>query len=360
MLRASKRKKLKEENIQRLTDEYTKYFTERHSFEFVRRLGVGTGAAALLFKESECEASGTEERNVAVKFAFSEYEHRNEQADDEIENERKWLTRLQGAEHIVKILSHDVDRSKVSRPALVLEYVQYGSIQDLCKRLKAGNIRVPNRVLWTMFLCLTRACIGFAYPPWQNDEQESIPINGIKELSSIIHNDLHDENVLISDLRPDSIEHRHVPILKAIDFGKATIVPAGNWETADQKNIQEAARLITGVVAMKYSTLGDENMEVDIPDKTGNLRKIIVFTDPALHDSPYLLPSLKNILLLCQAANPNDRPSLQYVLNTCEKAVTTHTAQTYAGIANYDGASETDDSIRSMIQQIVFNADSSP
>ncbi|KAH8157089.1 hypothetical protein CIB48_g11154 [Xylaria polymorpha] len=330
MLRPSERKKLREETIQRLTGEYSEYFAAHHNIEFVRRLGLGTGAVALLFREPAREAPETKEgRNIVVKFAFSEYENRNKQADEEIENERRWLTMLQGSQHIVKVLGYEVDRSKISRPVLVLEYVEYGSIQDLCKRLTAGNVGVPNRVLWSMFLCLIRACVGFAYPPWQNDEKETIPEDGIKKPSSIIHNDLHDENVLIGELIPDNIEHRDAPILK----------------------------IVTGVIAKKYSTLRDENMEVDIPDETGNVRKIIAFTDPALRDSPYLLPALRNLLLLCQAANPKDRPSLQYVLKTCEDAVTTHTAQSYTGIAGYDSALESDDSIRSVIQQIVFNAD---
>ncbi|KAI8953137.1 kinase-like domain-containing protein [Xylaria longipes] len=357
MLRASERKKIREENIQRLTGEQSEYFTKHHNFEFERRLGLGSGAVALLFKELEREAPETKKRNVVVKFAFSEYEHRNRQADDEIENELKWLKMLQGPEHIVKILGNELDRSKVSRPALVLEYVEYGSIQDLCKRMTARKSPLPNRVLWSMFLCLIRACVGFAYPPWQDGERETIPTDGIKKPSSIIHNDLHDENVLIGDLMPDVIEHRHAPILKVIDFGKAMVVPPGNGVTADQTNIQEAARIITGVVAMKYSTLRDENMEVDIPDETGNVRKIVAFTDPALRDSSGLLPALQNLLLLCQAANPKDRPSLQYVLNACEDAVRTHTAQSYTGIANYDSTLESDDSIRGTIQQIVFNAD---
>ncbi|KAI0418766.1 hypothetical protein F5X98DRAFT_373578 [Xylaria grammica] len=378
MLRASERKRLKEENIQRLTEESSKYFTEKHGFEFVRRLGVGTGAVALLFKEVKHEAPEAKERNVAVKFAFSEYENRNLQADDEIENERRWLTMLRGAEHIVKMLGHEVDRSKVSRATLVLECVENGSIQDLCKRMTARRIQAPNRVLWSMFLCLTRACIGFAYPPWADEERETIPEDGTKEPSSIIHNDLHDENVLIGELAPDDIEHRDVPILKVrtiIDIldtsrclHQANFKISGDrfwkndvnaaWkETADQKNIQEAARIITGVVAMKYSTLRDENMEVDIPDETGNVRKIIVNTDPALRDSPYLLPDLQNLLLLCQAVNPKDRPSIKHVLNLCKNAVETHTAQNYTGIADYDSGLESDESIRRVIQQIVFNAD---
>ncbi|KAI1294500.1 kinase-like domain-containing protein [Xylaria venustula] len=357
MLRASERKKLREENIQRLTEEYTTYFTTHHNITFVRRLGIGTGAVALLFRESKDEVSGTKERNIAVKFAFSEYEHRNAQADDELENERRFLTLLQGAEHVVKVLGYEVDRASVSRPVLVLEYVGYGSIQDLCKRITARGVRVPNRVLWCMFLCLIRACIGFAYPPWQNDEQERIPTDGSKSHSSIIHNDLHDENVLIGELMPDGIEHREVPFLKAIDFGKAAVVPPGNWESADQKNIQEAARIITGVVAKKYSTLRDENMEAGIPDEAGTVRKIIVYTDPALRHSSYILPGLKNLLFLCQAANPNERPGLQHVLNACENAVMTHTAETYADIEDYDNTLESDEAIQSLIQQIVFDPD---
>lgn len=131
MLRPSERKKLREETIQRLTGEYSEYFAAHHNIEFVRRLGLGTGAVALLFREPAREAPETKEgRNIVVKFAFSEYENRNKQADEEIENERRWLTMLQGSQHIVKVLGYEVDRSKISRPVLVLEYVEYGSIQD--------------------------------------------------------------------------------------------------------------------------------------------------------------------------------------------------------------------------------------
>ncbi|KAK5637699.1 hypothetical protein RRF57_013414 [Xylaria bambusicola] len=108
---------------------------------------------------------------------------------------------------------------------------------------------------------------------------------------------------------------------------------------------------------MKFSTLADENMQVDVPDENGNIRRILVYTDPALNESIYLLPALKNLLLLCQAANPADRPSIQFVLNTCEQAVAAHTAQDYVVIDDYDSTLESDEAIRNMIQHIVFNAD---
>ena len=107
---------------------------------------------------------------------------------------------------------------------------------------------------------------------------------------------------------------------------------------------------------MKYSTLADENMQVDVTDENDNVRKIIAFTDPALNESTYLLPALKNLLLLCQAANPADQPSIRFVLNACEQAATTHSAQEYTGIDDYDNTAESDESIRSVIQQIVYDA----
>ncbi|KAI1124427.1 hypothetical protein F5Y10DRAFT_269107 [Nemania abortiva] len=188
------------------------------------------------------------------------------------------------------MLGYEVDRFKVSRPALVLGYVENGSIQDLCKRMAARKIRAPNRSI-EFSIPIIRTCAGFAYPPWNNGDRELIPADGIKKHSSTIHNDLHDEDVLIEC---------HL-----------TINTGCSRETADQKNIQEAARIITGVVAMKYSTLRDENMEVDILDETGTVRKIIGYTDPALNNSTYLLPALNYLLPLCQTANRQDRPSPQ-------------------------------------------------
>lgn len=65
-----------------------------------------------------------------------------------------------------------------------------------------------------MDVIVTRAYIGFAYAPWQNGEKETIPPEGTKQPPSIIHHDLHDENILIGELIPDDLEHRYTPILK--------------------------------------------------------------------------------------------------------------------------------------------------
>jgi len=114
--------------------------------------------------------------------------------------------------------------------------------------------------------------------------------------------------------------------------------------------------VITGCAVLDYNTLADVNMEVEIPDKDGNVRKMLVYTDSELKDSEYLHPDLKNLLMLCQTAKNSDRPSLQYVLKICEDAVKTHTAENYNDIPDYDSSLETDRSIRAFIQNVVYNA----
>jgi serine/threonine protein kinase len=133
MLRASKRKKLAEENILRLANQFREYFVTEHRYEFVRRLGKGSAAGTLLFTELEDQKLKKNKRYLVVKFPFSEYENRNLLADDEIRNKRQWLTLLRGDEHIVKFVADTIDDPDSPRPAIVTEYLENGSVKDLCK-----------------------------------------------------------------------------------------------------------------------------------------------------------------------------------------------------------------------------------
>ncbi|XXG99954.1 hypothetical protein Hte_006295 [Hypoxylon texense] len=52
---------------------------------------------------------------------------------------------------------------------IILEYMENGSLQGLIEKLslerRRGRGRIPNRVLWSFWLCLIRACVGMEYPP---------------------------------------------------------------------------------------------------------------------------------------------------------------------------------------------------
>ncbi|RYP58611.1 hypothetical protein DL769_008866 [Monosporascus sp. CRB-8-3] len=48
---------------------------------------------------------------------------------------------------------------------LLLEFVENGDLSNFIMKLNEKNLRVPNRILWSFWLCLVRACVAMEYPP---------------------------------------------------------------------------------------------------------------------------------------------------------------------------------------------------
>ncbi|KAI1339529.1 hypothetical protein F5Y15DRAFT_382847 [Xylariaceae sp. FL0016] len=255
MLRPSELKKIAAEKRKQLTDQYRTYFENHHGLQYVRALGKGAAAGTLLFEELDRTQPRTKQRGVVVKYAFAEQHNKDRIVDRELRDELGWLGWLRGAEHIVQLVSldTDVDQDVHPRPVFVMEYLEYGSIKNLCERFVAIQRQVPNRILWGALLCckgieipeiphrsspdgcatlivlnltcsvVTRACIAMDYPPWRYGERETIP--SATAPLDIIHGDLHDENVMIGSLFPRDGEHGLAPLLKLIDFGNAKQIP---------------------------------------------------------------------------------------------------------------------------------------
>ncbi|KAI5925938.1 kinase-like domain-containing protein [Camillea tinctor] len=356
MMRESERRALVREAREKLATQFSDYFTTAHGLEYVRPLGKGSAAGALLFNDLEKQTPNKRVlRRVVVKYAFAEYENRNKMADDEIRNEFRWLRKLGGPEHIVQLITCEVDEEQIPRPALVLEFLEGGDVGQLCLKLRRAKRDMPNRVLWSIFLCLTRASVAMAYYPWTEGERETIPNN--QQPKNLVHGDLHDENILLGALHPDDAEHRLAPRLKLIDFGKAGVIPPTVGITGPQQSVQDIGRVIIALVARRYSSISDENMQVNIQDDTGASHQILIYTDPAVRDATHLSAELRNVLFRSQAINPAERPSLDRLLQLCEAAVNTHTAAQYSNIPGYDHSAETNDSIRQFIQQFILDGD---
>ncbi|KAI1501399.1 hypothetical protein F5X99DRAFT_409181 [Biscogniauxia marginata] len=314
MMRESERRALAAEARRLLAEKLSGYFTTAHAFEYVKPLGKGSAAGALLFNDLKKEDPKRIRRRLVVKYAFSEYEQRNKMANDEIRNETRWLQTLSGAEHIVQLIPCEIDETQLPRPALVMEFLEGGDVGQL----------------------LTRASIAMAYPPWAEGERETIPAD--QAASNLVHGDLHDENILLDSLYLDP-EHQHAPLLKS------------------RQHVDVKEQVVTALVAKKYSVISDENMQVDVLDDTGNTQQILVYTDPAVRDSTHLSAELRNLLLRSQAINPAERPALDRLLALCEAAVKTHSADQYHNIPGYDHSFESDDSIREFVQQVMLDAD---
>lgn len=145
-------------------------------------------------------------------------------------------------------------------PMVALEYLDRGDLLALIGRVKDRNKRLPNRVLWSIFLCsrsnqislhmslisifheypdtkktllqVVRACIGLAYPiggpPNGPSVFEVIPEGGrlVKPPANITNSDITLRNMMLAT--GDELEEHQVgQMVKMIDLGLITEVKGG-------------------------------------------------------------------------------------------------------------------------------------
>jgi len=101
--------------------------------------------------------------------------------------------------------------SGLGGPALLLEYLPNGSLNQLTKGMRAARPRpfLPNRLLWRIFACLVRACIGLIWPleAGEGEQPQLEELRGEEPTDAVVHGDIHGENIMIGDLDP-GVEER--------------------------------------------------------------------------------------------------------------------------------------------------------
>ncbi|KAI1081018.1 kinase-like domain-containing protein [Whalleya microplaca] len=118
------------------------------------------------------------------------------------------------------------------RHFLLFEYLENNSLDNLIIRMNEANRTLPNRILWSFWLCMVRACVAMAYPPRKFNPgrrgrrdvlTETIPDSTFKTLrmKQFVHFGLDPSNVFIGAPNPGSSEHNLIPKLKLGDFGDA-------------------------------------------------------------------------------------------------------------------------------------------
>ncbi|CAJ2504713.1 Uu.00g121070.m01.CDS01 [Anthostomella pinea] len=228
--------------------------------------------------------------------------------------------------------------------------------------MKDAGRQVPNRMLWSMFLCLTRARIAMSYPPWGSVanpiERESIsPATAPLKL---IHDDLHDENIMLGGLSHSDLEHRLAPILKPLDFGKAAQNPGADIDSAVKRNIQDIGKIMTTLVMRVYAPWAEQDVVVNVRDAQGLAVPLKVYTHPRLDEVSHISTDLKDLIFRCQSVDAQERPSLEELLQLCGNAVNNSVAQDYRGIPGYSSFWETDEAIRDLEQRVLLDADTVP
>ncbi|KAI1496454.1 kinase-like domain-containing protein [Biscogniauxia marginata] len=150
---------------------------------------------------------------------------------------RAWALRLEDRTNQWEAFTEaETNAGRPHRDYILLEYLRNGSLKDLIVKIQSQNKPAPNRVLWSFWLCLVRACIGLEYWPRKFHPDRHAPLaNGasrdlLEDLplarkrwrrKRTVHFDIDPKNILIGDITPRDPEHRLIPKLKMADFGLA-------------------------------------------------------------------------------------------------------------------------------------------
>ncbi|KAI1327607.1 hypothetical protein F5Y16DRAFT_399182 [Xylariaceae sp. FL0255] len=221
-------------------------------------------------------------------------------------------------------------------PVIALEYLELGDLSSLISKLDAKqHVNIPNRILWSFFLCLIRAVIGMAYPIGAEIGSPTVLEEiGNNSATAIAHQDIHGKNLMFTT-NNDFAEHGLGITLKVIDFGLAQDL--GQFDPGDHDRKANAGWMAnlwdisTQMIETIYFPQGNEALQ-----------------------TKRLCPDLLNLLLGCLHDDEKQRPRLQGVFVTAYNAVLTKTAASFP-----DPASETDEAIEAFLQQYFFDAMSS-
>ncbi|KAI0490564.1 kinase-like protein [Xylaria cf. heliscus] len=353
-------------------------FESSHYWEYEKFLGNGSYGVTVLLRETNRLV--VRQKRIALKLA-----QRRSQGVPQLRNELKWLKRLRGARHIVRMLAscdnlidYVDDEAKKNQnsglftsvvqlfgklvrlppreafgplaglmdgPAVALEYLDQGDLLSLKRHVDDDGVTIPNKILWSLFLCLTRACIGMAYPLARQETQgsilETIP-NGVLP-SGIIHNDVATRNIMIASADDNLDEHNIGHMFKLIDFGSTREY---EFPRGAPENLYD--------IAFAVASMMDPNTITQLPmvwkSEITRLGSIIPSElDPNDDPYPHVDLALRDLIARCSYIEPSKRPSLYDALNAAEKALE-RAPDTFP-----DPPEETDDSIREFFQEYIFN-----
>ncbi|RYO77220.1 hypothetical protein DL762_009404 [Monosporascus cannonballus] len=326
------------------------------TFRFLERPGAG----GTMTRARATAAAATPPRRYVGKRLFGGL--------DALRREMGWLEQLRWSAHIVNLGTLNSD-PWVGQPYMVLEFLPYGTLDSFIQEMRRDQ-HIPNRVFWSFFLCLARACAAMAYPPvepnWAvtNDLRLETPLQSIRP-QALAHRDMHTKNIMLGDFDATRAEHQFAPMIKLIDFDQARILT--NPEEVDEddvesyddvQNLQEYRSsdgdrnpgidhniLAVGRVMANALKPGDRLMQLD------ECRDAVQDADAR----PDLDEDLRVLVARCLAAEPLNRPALGELVAACHAAVYTKDSAFYA--EEKEGQFETDGYLLLIMQRYLHDAD---
>ncbi|RYP53171.1 hypothetical protein DL768_001764 [Monosporascus sp. mg162] len=355
----------------RLLAEVHEYFTSRHRFKGGREIGSGAYGAAIAYTETLTEGAGEggsgngsgdagrrdtgrRTRRVIVKVAF------DADSDASVANEARHLAAVRGAEHIVRLLYEGPTAAQVlSRRTLVEDLEEYGDWETILGRFIAAGRRIPNRILWGVFLCLTRAVIGMAYPRGADADAQPAreEMQDGRAPSTLAHQDITLKNAVVGLWDKTDPEHRFSPITKAnnIDqIGRAMLWLAIGHRGYEIEDVEIPK--VGGDDNNNSNGDGDDGEQAE--QRPPALRTIQSRTHPHLIDGS-IAEDLRTTIRRCRAVDRAKRPGLRELLHICLDAVVTgaRTAADYAYLNKPAPEFEADHMLDWLIQAFILDGD---
>ncbi|KAI0486728.1 kinase-like domain-containing protein [Xylaria cf. heliscus] len=332
------------------------HFNRNSSFEYEKVIGRGVFGVAYSIIE---RGFARRDQRLVVKRAPVEL------AYGELRNEIQTMSRLNGSAHIARVVAAGDDGwntrptgilrrlaagvfgrpedmlTGLKGPSLVLEHLENGTMESLMDTLRKKGKSLPNRVLWSIYLCLVRACVAMKFPPEQPFNTES-KLEEIPEDQSAPGNIVHND-ILIGSIG-DFPEHAIIPPVKMIDFGLSVV----NNRNSEQQNLSDITKLIYYLIIGKNIYVGPEQTVYN-GISTGAI-EILPVNGQVTY--PMLDAELRDLVARSLAKDPAHRPGLAEVLKICKNAVETRTPGQY-GI---NGPQETDTAISLFLQEVLYDA----
>ncbi|KAI0435620.1 hypothetical protein F4803DRAFT_567511 [Xylaria telfairii] len=255
---------------------------------------------------------------------------------------------------------------------LYTEWVENGTVGKFVRRAQEQQIQLPNRLLWSFFLCLIRMVIAMGWPPEKPDGEDPQPV--IEEINgpaygALVHRDIFLDdlsvgNIMVGNLLPEDpgSEHTLAPILILIDL--AEMLKDAN-RRAICYNIKEIACVMILFITLDHETavLMSINthtskyfQESPTSPRFLSYAHILIDEINGDHPFPWLDGRLRALVCACLAVADEDRPEPQALLDITKSYLNDKGERYYASQPGYDGASESDERIRSVLSTVVFDA----
>ncbi|KAI1080348.1 hypothetical protein F5B20DRAFT_589424 [Whalleya microplaca] len=207
-------------------------FSDKNRFQFVTIIPGGATGYIFLFRERDPSTGAI--RSFVVKIP------NDDDVVKYIRNEIHWLEVLKHSDHIIDMLQvhnnpllpDENGTGGLGADFMILEYLENGTLADFIDKAQWNTI--PNRILWHIFLCMTRACVAMAYPPSEGQREDLRPVQPL----SLSQWDMHTRNFMFDRMRLDKPEHSIMPALKLIDFDNAALMEENDVDPPDEDDVE--------------------------------------------------------------------------------------------------------------------------